>query len=64
MRQLGSQRACQAAAACESASSHAATVAGTPQPVNTATKPTGIASPSSGTITTFADRPENDTRWK
>src|SRR5579864_4685470 len=64
IRQLGSRCACHAAADCETANSHPAIFAGTLHPVNTARNPTGTARHNKGTMTVFAESPENDTRWK
>ena len=62
MRQCGSMPACQAATCCESQSSPPTAFAIQPQPVRIETKPSGTATPSSGTTNAFAERPEIPTR--
>src|SRR5271166_3386744 len=64
MRQSGSQRTCQSAIFSDASNSSSASLAGTLELVKTATKPTGTASVSSGTMNTLAEKPLKETRWK
>src|SRR5207248_170680 len=61
-RQSGSQRTCQLATFSAQMSSTSAIAAAQCQPVKIAKNPIGTTNESSGTMSTFADRPENEMR--